>query len=287
MSVLAHASASESAWAFHAHPDVWLVVAALGAAYWWAVRGGRASRKQRSLFGLGLLALWVHADWPVHDLAEDHLLFVHMVQHTGFQLIAAPLLLLGLPAWLFRRLFGGLRVLRFLARPLVAGLLFNLLVVLTHWPAVVNATLESEPLHFGVHTLLFGSALLMWLPVLNLGRAPELPQLGDAGRMLYLFLQSVLPTVPASFLTFAERPLYRFYAEAPRVFGLSAVDDQQMAGALMKVYAGSLLWGVILVMFFRWYLRDQRASAAGRPDVLTWDDVEREFARSPAPSSPR
>lgn len=290
--LLAHASVSESAWAFHAHPDVWLVVAGLGAAYWWAVRrtpAGEApvTRRQATLFSLGLLALWVHSDWPVHDLAEDHLLFVHMVQHTGFQLIAAPLLLLGLPAWLFRRLFGGWRALRFLARPLVAGLLFNLLVVLAHWPVVVNATLESEPLHFGVHTLLFGSAVLMWLPVLNLGRAPGLPQLGDAGRMLYLFLQSVLPTVPASFLTFAERPIYRFYAEAPRVFGMSAVDDQQVAGALMKVYAGSLLWGVILVMFFRWYARDQRAGVAQRPDVLTWDDVEREFERSPAPSSPR
>jgi putative membrane protein len=211
-----------------------------------------------------------------------------MIQHTGFQLIAAPLLLLGLPAELFRRLFGGLRVLRFLARPLVAGLLFNVLIVLTHWPLVVNATLESEPLHFGAHALLFGSAVLMWLPVLNLGRAPDLPQLGAAGRMLYLFLQSVLPTVPASFLTFAERPVYRFYAEAPRVFGLSAVDDQQLAGALMKVYAGSLIWGVIVVMFFRWYARDQRAAeAARRGEVLTWDDVEREFARSPAPSSPR
>ena len=288
MNLLAHASASQSAWAFHAHPDVWLVVGALGAAYWWAVRGGRATRRQRVLFSLGLLALWVHSDWPVHDIAEDHLLFVHMIQHTGFQLVAAPLLLLGLPADLFRQLFGRLRVLRFLAKPLVAGLLFNVLIVLTHWPVVVNATLESEPLHFGSHTLLFGAAVLMWLPVLNLGRAPELPQLGEAGRMLYLFLQSVLPTVPASFLTFAERPIYRFYAEAPRVFGLSAVDDQQLAGALMKVYAGSLIWAVIVVMFFRWYARDQRAAAAARRgDVLTWDDVEREFARSPAPSSSR
>jgi len=286
--LLAHASGSGSAWAFHAHPDVWLVVAVLAGAYWWAVRGGRASRRQRVLFGLGLLALWAHSDWPVHDIAEDHLLFVHMLQHAGFQLIAAPLLLLGLPSELFRRLFGGLRALRFLAKPLVAGLLFNLVVVLSHWPAVVNTVLDRHPLHLAVHVVLFGSAVLMWLPVLNLGRAPELPQLGDPGRMLYLFLQSVLPTMPASFLTFAERPIYRFYAEAPRVLGLSAVDDQQLAGALMKVYAGSLLWGVILVMFFRWYARDQRAAAAARRgDVLTWDDVEREFARSPAPSSPR
>jgi putative membrane protein len=275
--LLAHGSASESVWAFHAHPDVWVLVGALGGAYWWAVRRGEgASRRQVVLFCLGLAALWLHSDWPVHDIAEERLLVVHMIQHTGFQLIAVPLMLLGLPAWLFRRLFGRLRL---LAKPLVAGLLFNLVVVLSHWPAVVNAALEHHPLHLAVHVVLVAAAVLMWLPVLNLGRAPELPQLGDAGRMVYLFLQSVLPTVPASFLTFAERPIYRFYAEAPRAFGLSAVDDQQLAGASMKIYAGSILWGVIVVMFFRWYARDQRAAH----DVLRWEDVEREFERSPAP----
>ena len=274
--LLAHGSGTESVWAFHAHPDVWLLVAVLGGAYWWAVRRGEgASRRQVLLFSLGLAALWVHADWPVHDIAEHRLLVVHMLQHTGFQLIAVPLMLLGLPGWLFRRLFGRLRS---LAKPLVAGLLFNVVAVVSHWPAVVNAALEHHPLHLAVHVVLVGAAVLMWLPVLNLGRAPELPQLGDAGRMVYLFLQSVLPTVPASFLTFAERPIYRFYAEAPRAFGLSAVDDQQLAGASMKLYAGSILWGVIVVMFFRWYARDQRATH----DVLRWEDVERELARTPS-----
>jgi hypothetical protein len=65
------------------------------------------------------------------------------------------------------------------------------------------------------------------------------------------------------------------------VYDLSAIDDQQLAGALMKVYAGSLLWLVVGVIFFRWYARDQRGE-------LRWDDVERELARTaPAPSPPR
>jgi len=279
--LLAHGSGAESVWAFQAHPDVWLLVGGLGFAYWWAVRRGEgASRPQLLLFGLGLLALWVHSDWPIHDIAEERLLSVHMIQHTGFQLIAAPLLLVGTPAWLLRRLVAPvLGVLRVLTRPLVAALLFNALVVVTHWPVMVNASLESEPLHFAVHTLLFGSALVMWFPVLNLGRVPDLPQLSEAGRMLYLFLQSVLPTVPASFFTFAEKAIFRFYAEAPRAFGMSAVEDQQLAGGLMKVYAGSILWGVIVVMFFRWYARDRREA-----DVLRWEDVQHELDRNPAPT---
>ena len=272
---------------WHPHPDVWFVIAAIGVAYWWAVTrmGPGASRRQMGLFGLGLGALWLHSEWPMHEIAERYLFSVHMVQHIGYQLIAAPLLLLGLPGWLLRRLLVEpplvYAVVRRLGKPLVAGLLFNLVTVGTHWPAIVNASVENHLFHFGVHCVIFGSALLMWLPVLNLGRAPELPSLGDSGRMVYLLLQSVLPTVPASFLTFGESTFYRVYEQAPRVFDLSAIDDQQLAGALMKVYAGSLLWLVVGVIFFRWYARDQR-------EELRWDDVERELARTaPAPSSPR
>ncbi|HEX9969760.1 MAG TPA: cytochrome c oxidase assembly protein [Acidimicrobiales bacterium] len=293
--LLAHGAAHASPWAWQPHFDVWLLIAAVAGSYWYAVtrlgpRRGEVpvSRRQAVLFTLGVLALWVHSEWPMHEIAEKYLFSVHMVQHTGFQLIAAPLLLLGLPTWLFRALLVDpplvRRVLRVLGRPLVAGLLFNLIVVLGHWPAVVQASLEHHFVHFLVHVVLFASAALMWLPVLNLGRAPELPQLGDAGRMLYLFLQSVLPTVPASFLTFSDGVIYRFYAAAPRAFDLSAIDDQQLAGALMKIYAGSLLWGVIAVIFFRWYSRDQREAAAAQ--TLRWADVERELAATPAPKEP-
>jgi putative membrane protein len=296
--LLAHGAAHASPWAWQAHPDVWLLIALIAGGYWYAltrigpsrVAPGEAvaSRRQVVLFSCGVLALWVHSEWPIHEIAEKYLFSVHMIQHTGFQLIAAPLLLLGLPKWLFRALLVDppvvRRVLRALGRPLVAGLLFNLVVVLGHWPAVVHASLEHHLVHFVVHVVLFASAALMWLPVLNLGRAPELPQLSDGGRMVYLFLQSVLPTVPASFLTFGDGVIYRFYETAPRVFDLSAIDDQQLAGALMKIYAGSLLWGTIVVIFFRWYAKDQREAAEAQ--TLRWDDVERELARTPAPTEP-
>jgi putative membrane protein len=271
---------------WHPHPDVWAVVAALGGGYWWALTrwGPGASRRQVVLFGLGLLALLLHSEWPVHEIAERYLFSVHMVQHIGYQLIAAPLLLLGLPGWLLRRLVVEPRwayaIVRRLTRPLIAGLLFNLVVAVTHWPMVVNTSVENHLFHFGVHVVIFGSAVVMWLPVLNLGRAPELPSLSEPGRMVYLFLQSVLPTVPASFLTFGENVLYRVYEQAPRLAGLSAIDDQQLAGALMKVYAGGLLWATITVIFFRWHAREEEG-------VLRWDDVERELARTSAPSSPR
>lgn len=292
--LLAHAGVS--GWEWHAHPDVWAMVAVLAGGYWLALArlgprsvaaGERvATRRQIGTFGAGLIALWLHADWPVHDIGEHYLFSVHMVQHIGFTLIAAPLLLLGLPVWLVRRMVRA-RAVHFLvsrlARPLAAAVVFNVVTVLSHWPVMVDASLRNHPVHFALHVVIFTSAVLMWFPVLN--RVPELPRMrSEAARMVYIFLQSVIPTIPASFLTFADGVLYDFYAEAPRPFAISAVEDQRVAGALMKIYAGLLLWSVIVVIFFRWYDRDQNESRAG---VLTWDQVERELARTePAPAEP-
>ena len=291
--MLAHAGVS--GWEWHPHPDVWLLIVVLGGLYALAlakvgptqVKAGEAvaSRRRVVLFALGLLALWVHADWPVHDIGEHYLFSVHMVQHIGFTLIAAPLLLLGLPAWLLRWIAKprGLHfVMTRMTRPLPAALVYNAVVVLSHWPLVVNNALRHHPLHFSVHVVIVVSALLMWFPVVN--KVPELPHMKPAPRLIYVFLQSVIPTIPASFLTFGNGVLYEFYAKVPRPFGMTAVEDQQLAGAMMKVYAGLLLWSVIVVGFFRWYASEQRE---GADEVLTWADVERELARTePARNEP-
>lgn len=106
--------------------------------------------------------------------------------------------------------------------------------------------------------------------------------------MVYLFGQSIVPTVPASFLTFATIPLYEVYAAAPRIWGISATTDQQLAGAVMKIGGGIVLWGTIVVMFFRWARAQERyrAEHPGAPadhEQLTWADVERELARTTPP----
>jgi putative membrane protein len=286
------APAASGAWAWHPHPDVWLLVAALAGAYALALtRLGRAraapgdrvvSRGQVLAFAAGLGSLWLAADWPVHDVGERYLFSVHMAQHTVLSLVAPPLLLLGTPPWLLRWMLrpswlrSGLAT---LARPMPATVLFNTVVVVTHWPPWVEVTVGSEPAHLAAHAVLVGASFVMWLPVLN--RLPELPILSYPVRMLYLFVQSIVPTVPASFLAFAERPLYAVYAAAPRAFGISAVEDQQLAGAVMKIGGAAVIWGAIVVLFFRWYSATQRDQG----DVLTWDDVERELRRTkPAPS---
>jgi putative membrane protein len=261
-------------WAWHPHPDVWVLVAVLGGGYAWSLRrlgphrvapGDRAaSPAQITSYAFGVLTLWVAADWPVHDLAEKYLYSVHMAQHMLFSLVAPPLLLLGTPAWMFREILAPPRLFRLvqrLARPLPALLIFNAVLVASHWPGLVDFTLRVHPAHFAVHAVLFAAALLMWCPVV--GPLPEL-RISPPAQILYLFLQSIVPTVPASFLVFGQHPLYHFYETVPRLWGLSAGEDQRIAGLLMKIGGGFFLWGVITVLFFRWHAESDAADRSAR-----------------------
>jgi putative membrane protein len=272
---------------WHPHPDVWLLVAGLLVAYFWALRrlGPRhvepiefaASRRQKTLFVLGCVAIFVAADYPIHDLAERYLYSVHMIQHLLITLVAVPLLMIGTPAWLWRVILKPrwlMTTARALTRPLIALIIFNVVLVFTHWPLIVTATVQHHLLHFGVHVLLFLSALVMWTPVLS--PIIELPRLSYPGRCLFLFLQSLVPTIPASFLTFGSKPLYHVYEAFPRLWGISAHTDQLVAGLIMKLLGGAILWGCIAVMFFRWYTLEHREGV----DVLEWRDIDRHLDRA-------
>lgn len=266
-------------WAPHPHPDVWVAVALLLAGYVYALSawgprhapGGRAATGgQKACYLLGVTALWLGADWPIDELS-DALFSVHMVQHLLFSLVAPPLLILGTPGWLLRRLLRPrpvLAVMRVVTRPLVALVVFNAWVAVYHVPAVVDLSVTNEPFHLVSHVTWVATAVVMWWPVLS--PLPELPHLSYPVRMLYLFAQSIVPTVPASFLTFGRTPLYSTYEASARPWGVSVLTDQQVAGLVMKIGGGFLLWVVIAWLFFRWAFEDR----SGGPDVLYWRDLE-------------
>jgi len=271
--------------AWHAHLDVWLLVAGLLVAYFWALRtlGARhveafefaATRRQKTFFVLGCLTIFVAADWPIHDLAERYLYSFHMIQHMLLTLVAVPLLMIGTPGWLWRAIVRPiLPIARALTRPLVALIIFNGVLVFTHWPLMVTEAVQHHVLHFGFHVLLVFSALVMWTPVLS--PIIELPRLTYPGRILFLFLQSLIPTIPASFLTFGSKPLYHIYETFPRLWGISAHTDQLVAGLIMKIVGAAILWTVIAVQFFRWYEMEHREGV----DVLEWRDVDRQLDRA-------
>jgi putative membrane protein len=251
------------------------------------------SRRQKGWFALAVVTMWAAADWPVHDIGERYLYSVHMFQHLVLTMAVAPLFLLATPTWLARLIVGdgwfAGTVVRRLCRPVVAGLLFNAAFVLVHYPPTVNTSATNGALHFGLHLLIVSTALLMWMPVC--GPLPE-ARLSLPGQMLYLFCQSIVPTIPSAWLIFAEHPVYRVYDTAYRMGGIDAVSDQQAAGVFMKLGGGFFLWAVIFVIFFKWSARHQEAERVGvlvsERDVLTWDEVQAELAelerRGPAPS---
>lgn len=263
------------------HPDTILLCLALVLAYRYAIvdlrprisDAGRVKRGQVLLFGAGVLALFLAGGTPLHDLGEEYLLSAHMVQHLLFTLVAAPLLIAGVPGWLWLALLCSPRALpvaRLLTRPLVAFGIFNALLVLTHLPPTVDLALRVGAFHFAVHVALVLAAMLMWWPVLS--PLPQLPRLSYPLQMGYLFLQSLLPSVIASFITFADHSVYRFYREAPRLWDISPVTDQQIAGGLMKLVGSLILWSFIAVVFFKWYAREEAESQGPR-----WDEIEAEL----------
>jgi len=164
------------------------------------------------------------------------------------------LMLIATPKWLYDLIFASersRRAINFLTKPVNVGLLSNCVIMITHIPQMVNRSVSNGPLHYSLHILVVVSALLMWSPVCGPDRSRHL---GYGGKLIYLFLMSVIPTVPAAWLTFAEGTVYKHYDIAVRVWGLSATTDQQLAGAIMKLGGSIFLWTVIVVIFFRRFI---------------------------------
>jgi putative membrane protein len=89
-------------------------------------------------------------------------------------------------------------------------------------------------------------------------------------QLVYLFLNSILPTIPASFLTFSSVPIYPAYGDASLAFGLTAVADQTIAGLIMKIGGTVYFWILMAVIWFRWASEEKR-----------WDQIEEELRTVP------
>jgi putative membrane protein len=284
-------------WRFQAHPELWLLVGFLIGAYVYSVRvigpqavpsGPVVTRRNITAFVAAMTVLWIASDWPMHDLAEEYLYSMHMLQHMALSYFVPPLALLALPEWMFRALIGegrAYRVVRWFSKPVIAGVLFNVVVMVTHIPGLVNRSASSSPLHYSLHVLVVTSALLMWIPIC--GPAAEF-RIGYGGKMIYLFLMSIVPTVPAGWLTFAEGTVYKHYDTPIRVWGMSVATDQQVAGAIMKIGGSIFLWSIVIFMFFKRFAGNFNAEQNYvRDTTLTFEEVERAFENTPPAPEPQ
>jgi putative membrane protein len=208
------------------------------------------------LFGLG--TVWLAAASPLARL-DHRFLSLHMLQHLLLLNVAAPLLLLGEPLQALARVlpqgFLGLlearplRALgRFLSHPLVCWLAGTGVVLFWHVPAVLALTQHSGGWHLLQHaSFLFAGLLFFWpvvLPWPAVSRVPRwvLP--------LYLFLATLPCDALSAFLVFCGRVVYPHYVSQTSVGGLSALEDQTRAGALMwlVVTVGYLLPAILITL---------------------------------------
>ena len=225
----------------------------------------KATPREVALFSLGVLAIFVAEGTPIHDLSEQYLFSVHMWQHVLLVTFAVPLMMLGTPAWLVRPLLGHpllAWLLRNCTRPLVALVLFNGTLAAWHLPQMYDWALWNHNAHILEHMMFFGTAVFLWWPVFS--PLPELPRLSYPLQILYLFVQSLVPGIIASLITFSNRVIYPTYGAADRITSLSSLEDQQLAGLIMKLSGTAALWLLATIIFFIWANQEDREQPAAQ-----------------------
>lgn len=242
-------------WSWQAYPGAWLFVGASIGAYWFIVRrsGGDGSW---AIFGTGLAAAWIALDWPIGALGAGYLLSVHQLQYVLLVMIAAPLILLGSPAGAFRTMLGRtyLRpLLTFVGKPLPAILLCNAIVVLTHFPAVVDGAMTSQIGSFLLDMAWLLAGFVLWWPVVQ--PVPEHQSLSYPARFVYLLVATLVPGLPSAFFFFARFPIYRTYELAPPM-ALATMDDQFIGGIVMKLGSFVIILIALSILFYRWHAAD-------------------------------
>jgi putative membrane protein len=159
-------------------------------------------------------------------------------------------------------------VARALTLPLVAFALNNVIFLAWHFPGPYDLMMRNHDVHVAMHLMIMVTGVIMWWPVMS--PLPELPRIAPPLQMIYLFLAGIPMMLSAALITFSDQPMYAWYVEAPRLFTLSALDDQRMGGLIMWVPGGLVLWIAITAVYFRWTqheVEEDERQVAVRPPV--------------------
>jgi putative membrane protein len=234
-------------------------------------------RAKVAWFVSGWVVLFIALVSPLDTLGDEFLFSAHMIQHMLIAIVAPPLLLLGIPAWMLAPLFkreAVRRVAGWAALPVVAFGVFQADIWIWHAPPLYDLTLESQAVHIFEHLTFIVFGLLYWLPVMS--PTPAIPRMSKGFAILYLFVGCQPMVALGALLTFATRPLYQPYVEAPRVWGLSPLGDQQLGGLIMWLPSTVPYFIALSVIFFQWVAERDRAErvAAGELGVSAGELTE-------------
>jgi cytochrome c oxidase assembly factor CtaG len=235
--------------------DPSVLVPAVGSAALYGLgvqRAGRGWPIRRTASFLAAIAGVIVALQSGIDAYDDQVLSVHMVQHMLLLVVAPPLLLGGRPVVLALRALAPrsrsvfARILdrtRPYTSPAPALVFFGAAVVLTHLPSFYDSTLRHPALHYTEHAIYLVAGLLMWSPLLNADPAPRY-RLNGLGKLVYLIVAMMPMGLVGAYLNRHATLVYPPYAPAARALGISALDDQAQAGAIMWVVGNAIMAGV-------------------------------------------
>ena len=227
------------------------VLAAVAVGYAWAVRRFPASPARIACFAAALVVTAAALLSPLSTISQHYLLSAHLVQNVALAEWAPLLAVLGIPSGLARALTANSAA-RVATHPLVALPLWTVSYVVWHVPAVYDAALRSHPLLQLEHACYFVTGVLLWWPVLQ----DEPHDLPAGRRAAYVFAAFLLASPIAFFLSFLPEPVYAFYEEAPRVWDISPLGDQQAAGVLMSVAEAVVFFAVFAVFLARFFVEE-------------------------------
>jgi cytochrome c oxidase assembly factor CtaG len=262
-------------WTFEPLPTLGLFVAL---AWWfWAVRRVDAAHpanpvpRRRSVAFVGGMIALAFALLSGIDRYDTSLFSVHMVQHVLLTLVAAPLIALSAPVTLILRVSSPAtrrrwilpilhsRVMRFLAFPVVAWLIFAGVLWVSHFSPLFDAALEDPLIHDLEHAIYLGAALLFWWPAVALDPTPW--RMSHPARALYVFLQMTQNTFLAVVILNVQSVLYPHYALVQRSWGPPPLEDQQMAAAFMWVVGDMIFLAAIFAILVGWSRAESRDAA--------------------------
>ena len=299
--VLAHGIAPEPrsgldlllAWQLEAH----ILLPLLGAAllYRWAVGVVRRAHPDNPVpryrvvaWYLGLLVLLVALASPIATY-DTTLFAAHMVQHLLMVMVAAPLLAIGAPITLLLRVASPearqryilpvlhSRVVRIVAFPVIAWVLFAAVMWATHFSSLFDAALDNGFIHLFEHALYLGAALLFWWPVV--GADPSPWRLPHPARVAYLFLGMPQSSFLGLAIFSAPEPLYTHYITLQRSWGPTPLADQQWAGGIMWAGGDAAFLIAMIVALWIWLRAEERAGE------LADEKLDREAALRARPTA--
>jgi cytochrome c oxidase assembly factor CtaG len=223
-------------------------------AYRWVARRFPPRRWQPVFFWGGVLSLVLALLSPI-DTGSEFLFTIHMVQHMLLLLVAAPLLALAVPPALLGRLYHtpwAARVLHAVWSPFTSLLVFTGVLLFWHLPAAYDATLASRWIHAVEHLSFVGAGIIFWGVIVS--PVPKLVRASYGLRLGLVIVADVINFLLGFALAFAGQPFYRHYAEIPRLWGLTPLNDLRLGGGVMWAM-GQMMYAIPVLLLLRVMLR--------------------------------